>query len=450
MKKKRFLIVGGGGRESSFASRLIEDSAVYAVISHRNPGIVECVAESGGEYLVGDVNDPAVVCRFAREHAIDYAFVNADACLANGVVDELLEHDIKAIGGTRAASRIEWDKVYSIGVMQAVCPEFTPYHRVVSGPQELQDAIADFRQRNLPVVVKPQGLTGGKGVKVMPIHLETYDHCIEYANELLAGRPEEQVLLVEKLEGIEFTVMGITDGRNLVMAPASYDYPFRLEDDLGPGTGGMGCFTAGENRLPFMDEGDWQQCEIIMSRVIERMAAEQLGFNGVLNGGFFKTRQGIRFMEFNGRFGDPEGLNILMLLKGSFSAVLEDIWHQRLAAGNLEFSTQASVIKYLVAQEYPEASAEAIDFAVDERGIEDMGAQLLYASCENTGAGQYRTLRKSRVLAVGALADEIEDAAELVNRAIRQHVAGPLEFRPDIGSRQNLEKLRRQAAGLAP
>ena len=159
----------------------MEDTRLYAVMEHENPLIADCVRQSGGEYTVGDPNDPAVVAAFAREHSIDYAFVNADQPLANGVVDALLGNGLRAIGGTREAARIEWDKVYSIETMRRVCPEFTPFYRVVSNAGELKEAMLEFESRGLGVAVKPQGLTGGRGVKVMPEHLPTYRDCTGYA-----------------------------------------------------------------------------------------------------------------------------------------------------------------------------------------------------------------------------------------------------------------------------
>ncbi len=355
MNKKKFLIVGSGGRESAFAMRLAEEKdhiQLYAVINHKNPLIIDCVIQSGGRYVVGDANDPQIVLDFVKEHAIDYTFVSADQPLANGVIDILLDNNFKAIGGTKEATRIEWDKVYSIQMMQKVCPEFTPFYKVVSNIEELNDVISEFESRGFNVVVKPQGLTGGKGVKVMPEHLSTYQDCIDYASFLLTKNPNDEVLLVEKLNGIEFTIMGITDGEHLVVSPASYDYPFRHEDDLGAGTGGMGCFTNSEKRLPFMSDKDLDDCRFIMQKIINEMRSKDLFFNGVINGGFFKTQNGIKFMEFNGRFGDPEGLNILSILEGSFSELLIHIWNKTLSEDVVSFIKKASVTKYLVAKEY--------------------------------------------------------------------------------------------------
>lgn len=439
---RKFLIVGRGGRESAFALKLIEDAILYAVSGHENPTITDSVRQSGGAYLIGNANDPEVVLNFTKKHEVDIVFVSADEPLANGVVDVLLENNIKAVGATRDAARIEWDKIYSMEMMQEICPQFTPFYRVVSRQDELQESVQTFINKNLQIAVKPQGLTGGKGVKVMPEHLQTYQDAIEYAAKLLKDNPAEKVLLVEKLQGIEFTIMGLTDGENLVLSPASYDYPFRYEDDLGAGTGGMGCFTAAEKTLPFMDKEDLRDCKDIMQKIIDNMRRKNLPFNGVLNGGFFKTSKGIKFMEFNGRFGDPEALNVLSVLQGSFAELLKNIYEKNINEQNVRFIKKASVVKYLVAKEYPDKSDVSVKFTVDEESIKAMGINLYFASCIRTGEGRYETLKKSRVVALGAVSETIENASDMINEAIQKYVAGNLEYRRDIGAKKSLDKLQ--------
>lgn len=439
--KKKFLIVGSGGRESAFAVKLVEDTKLYAIMAHENPTIKKCVSVSGGKYTIDNPNDPNSVLEFASKNEIDYAFISADEPLANGVVDELLKNDFKAVGGTKEATKIEWDKIYSINMMKKLCPGFTPFYRVATSIREVVDIVGEFESKGKPVVVKPQGLTGGKGVKVMPEHLKTYKDCITYASSLFTNRPKEHVLFVEKLEGIEFTIMGITDGKNLILSPASYDYPFRNEGDSGPGTGGMGCFTNREKKLPFMSDEDLENCKHVMQKIIDEISSNGICFKGVINGGFFKTKNGIKFMEFNGRFGDPEGINILSILDGSFSELIIKIWNGGIGEKDAQFIKKSSVIKYLVAKEYPESSEQELEFTIDESAVNKLGVKIFFASCVKTGKQEYRTLKKSRVVAFGATADEISVASDMINTAINNHVIGPLEYRADIGSQQNLEKL---------
>lgn len=440
---KKILLVGGGGREHAFAQALCDHAVVYAIMGHANPGMIDCVEQSGGAYVVDDANDPQKVLKFAQKYPIDIAFVSADTPLSKGVVDILLSHNIAAVGGTQAATQIEWDKIYSIEMMQEVCPEFTPFYRVVSDTQTLHQAIQEFQQKKMQVVVKPQGLTGGKGVKVMPEHLSDYSEALSYASELLSANMGEQVLLVERLQGIEFTIMGLTDGVNLVLCPATYDYPFRLENDQGPGTGGMGCFSDSGHKLPFMSEQHWQDCQSIMQGIIEQMRQNQLDFKGVLNGGFFLTAKGIRFMEFNGRFGDPEAINIMGILQSPLADVITDMWEQRLSDNQVHFSAKASVVKYLVAKEYPNKSPEALNFTLDEAGLAQLGVRIIYSSCVRDGVS-YQTLKSSRVVALMALADTVSEAAQTLNQAIERCVSGALEYRSDIGSVENLKKIQSQ------
>ena len=434
-----FLIAGAGGREAAFAELLSRGARLHAVMAHENPQIADCVRRSGGRYLVGDADDPGTVLGFAKQSAPDYAFVNADQPLANGVVDELIGAGFRAVGATRAASRIEWDKAYSMELMREACPEHTPFYRTVSDESELAAALSEFESRRLQVVVKPQGLTGGKGVKVMPEHLPTYADCSRYASEILRGRGEK-ALLVERLDGPEFTIMGLTDGRHLVVSPASYDYPFRFEGDAGPGTGGMGCFTAPGMRLPFMSAQDLDDCTGIMQRIIDRLREAGTPFTGVLNGGFFKTARGIRFMEFNARFGDPEGLNVLSVLETPLAEAVARMWDGTLSEGSVRFSGRASVSKYLVAREYPDPSPAPVRFRLDAAAAEAEGVRVFFASCVKAG-GEYETLRKSRVAAFCATSETVEGASSSVDSAIENHFEGNLEYRRDIGSAENLRGL---------
>lgn len=440
---EKFLIVGSGGREAAFARRLADDVIVYAVLHHENPSITKYVTRTGGTYIVSSADDPKTIVEFAKLHDVDYVFVNADLPLANGVVDALLQEGIKAIGGTKDAARIEWDKIYSIELLQKKCPRFTPFYMTATNYDELDLAVAEFQRRGLKLAVKPKGLTGGKGVRIMPEHLPTYNDCTDYARTLIDR--DGHVLLVERLDGIEFTVMGFTDGNNMILAPASYDYPFRHEDDHGPGTGGMGCFTASEMRLPFMSISDMDDCHAAMKAVIDELRARRTPLCGILNGGFFKTRNGIKFMEFNSRLGDPEGINILSVLNGSFSALLKQLWHGTLSEKSVSFAQKATVVKYMVASEYPDPSPESYSFIVDADAVSKTGVETFFASCVRTGPDTYKTLKKSRVVAFGAVSDDVDTASDMIDSAIRQHMVSDLQYRRDIGSKSSLEKLEKTA-----
>lgn len=435
-----FLVVGQGGRESAFAQCLEGDSRVFAIMAHENPSIAQCVQNSGGAFAIGNPSDADFMLKFIKEHQINYAFINADGPLSDGVVDALEQGGAAAIGPSREGARLEWDKVYSMQVMHRLYPEFTPRYQVITHEKDIAEALEEFARDGLEVVVKPQGLTGGKGVKVMGEHLADNQEAEAYIRELLTGRESEQVLLVEKLQGMEFTIMGLTDGRDCAFAPATYDYPYRYDSDKGPGTGGMGCFTNNCNALPFMTDEHYQQCAQIMQGVVDDMTARDLLFNGVINGGFFLTPDGIRFMEFNARFGDPEGMNVLSVLQTPFSEVLKAFYHKTLGQLRLEFAPRASVVKYLVSPTYPGAGA-AIDFELPADAYAEAGVQLYFSAARATGAGHYQTVSSSRVVALGCTAESIAEAGAHLNQCLEKYHSGVLEYRADIGTRTELDRL---------
>ena len=159
--------------------RMSEHSSLFAFVGHENPSILLAAARSGGGHVVGDVCDPAAVAAYARAMEIDLAMVSADEPLAAGVVDALLAQGTRAVGPTRSGAEIEWNKAFARELLAEVAPEACPMLRVVTSPAELDAAMAAFGPR--PVAVKPSGLTGGKGVKVMGPHLSDHAAARRYA-----------------------------------------------------------------------------------------------------------------------------------------------------------------------------------------------------------------------------------------------------------------------------
>src|SRR3984893_12343783 len=263
----RTMIVGNGGRESALALRMAEHSAVHAFMGHANPSLVRHTGASGGSHVTGDVCNPRAVAAFARACEVDVAMVSADEPLAAGVVDALLAQGTRAVGPTRAGAEIEWNKAFARSLLSEVAPEAVPMLCVVREAAEVDGAIASFD--GAPLAVKPSVLTGGKGVKVMGPHLDSHADARDYALSLLAHlKPDESVLIEEKIIGAEFTIQAISDGRTVLFPPSTYDYPFRFDGDEGPGTGGMGSLSMAGPTLPFMTHAHYQQAGSIVQRII--------------------------------------------------------------------------------------------------------------------------------------------------------------------------------------
>ena len=440
LARVRTMIVGHGGRESALALRMAEHSELHAFLGHANPTILRHTEASGGSHALGDVCDPAAVAAFARAREVDLAMVSADEPLAAGVVDALLAQGTSAVGPTRAGAEIEWNKAFARGLLAEVAPEALPLLRVVREPREVDEALAFFGET--PVAVKPSGLTGGKGVKVMGPHLADHGEAREYARSLLArGASGESVLIEEKITGAEFTIQAISDGKTVVFPPATYDYPYRFDGDQGPGTGGMGSLTVAQPLLPFMSMRHYEQACAVIEGVIERLARDGRHFTGVMNSGFFATADGIKVIEFNARFGDPECMNIMSLLDGSWPAAMEQICAGRLAAEDVPLREEASVVLYLVSPDYALRRGGPYEFTLDEQGLEQEGCHVFFSSAVRVSRERFRTVGTSRAVALATTAPALETAhARLSGAAASVPV---LEWRREVGDAGYLAGLSR-------
>jgi phosphoribosylamine---glycine ligase len=423
---------------------MAEHSELHAFMGHENPSIVRHAAGSGGSHATGDVCDPQLVAAFARAKEIDLAMVSADEPLAAGVVDALLAQGTRAVGPTRAGAEIEWNKVFARSLLAEVAPEAVPVLRVVSEPHELHEAIESFG--STPVAVKPSGLTGGKGVKVMGPHLGSHEEAREYALSLLArGKPGERVLIEEKILGAEFTIQAISDGRTVLFPPATYDYPYRYDGDEGPGTGGMGSLSVAEPTLPFMTPRHYEQACSIIGQVIERLSREGRRFTGVMNSGFFATADGVKVIEFNARFGDPECMNIMSLFSGNWPEVMERMSSGTLSEGDVPLAEEASLVLYLVSPDYALRAGGPYEFSLHEERIRDAGCHVFFASAVDLGDDLYRTVGTSRAVALATTAPTLQGARERVVQSAAS--VGVLEWRRDVGDEDYLDGLCELVAG---
>jgi phosphoribosylamine--glycine ligase len=409
---------------------MAEHSELHAFVGHENPSIVRHAVESGGGHAVGDVCDAQAVAAFALEREIDIAMVSADEPLAAGVVDALLAQGTRAVGPTSAGAEIEWNKTFARSLLAEVAPEASPLLHVARDRREVEEAIAAFG--SVPVAVKPPGLTGGKGVKVMGPHLASHADARDYAVSLLeSGKGVEGVHIEEKIVGAEFTIQAISDGRSVVFPPATYDYPFRYDGDEGPGTGGMGSLSMPTTTLPFMSTEHYETACSIIERVISRLAEKGRHFTGVMNSGFFATAEGVKVIEFNARFGDPECMNIMSLFKGSWPAVMEQIAAGSLTAEDVPLREEASLVLYLVSPDYALRSGPAYEFSLDRRAIEAAGCHVFFSSAVQVSEDIYRTVGTSRAVALATTAPTLEQArARVVGCAASVPV---LEWRRDVG-----------------
>jgi phosphoribosylamine--glycine ligase len=413
----KVLLVGEGAREHIIAEKLAAGAELYAVMSRKNPAIARLCKK----YWIANTTDAAAVAN-AADVAADLVFASPDAVLAAGVTDALVHKGMAAASPLKAAARIEWDKGFMRSLMARHKIAGLPKHRVVKDDAE---AVATIKEYGM-VAVKPLGLTGGKGVKVSGDHFKSMEEKFAYAQELIAK--DGSVLIEEKLIGEEFTLQAFCDGSALAFMPPVQDHKRAFVGDLGPNTGGMGSYSTGR-LLPFMVEPDLEKAQGIMQHVIGSMKKEGVPFTGVLYGQFIITGDGPKVIEFNSRFGDPEAMNVLALLRTPLPEVF-----QSMAQGKLvrpEFANHCTVVKYLVPQGYPGKSLADAEITVDGAALTKTGASAYYASVYEKEGKIYTTgSRAIGMLGVGATLAEAEAIAEKGCKC----VAGPVWHRHDIGT----------------
>ncbi|ABN56933.1 MULTISPECIES: phosphoribosylamine--glycine ligase [Methanoculleus] len=418
----KVLVVGGGGREHAITRALScnSDTKIFSVMARKNPGI----ARLSERVLLEKETNIEKVIPFATNCGVDAAVIGPEAPLEAGIVDRLEAAGIPSLGPTRAAARIETDKAFCRRLMErhgiAGCPEY----RVCRDPEEARRFIESY---DGDLAVKPIGLTGGKGVRIMGEHVDVAG-AVEYAREIGGS-----VVLEERLVGEEFTLQAFVDGEHLIPMPLVQDHKRAYEGDVGPNTGGMGSYSLADHMLPFVSRRDYEKALRIMTDTVAAMRAEGTPYRGILYGQFMNTREGPKVIEFNARFGDPEAMNVLSLLESDFAGIVGHIIEGDLAPSHVRFAKKATVCKYLVPEGYPDAPR-----ANEPLTLGDYGDALLYYASVEERDGTLHTLT-SRTLAFVGRGETLEEAEAIAEKAASS-VSGSVFHRRDIGTPEILEK----------
>ncbi|PYT06445.1 MAG: phosphoribosylamine--glycine ligase, partial [Acidobacteria bacterium] len=299
------MVVGGGGREHAIVEALHRSRAeIYAAMANQNPGI----RRRSKDVLLVDVTAVDHIVEWASERRAELAVIGPEAPLEKGIADALEKAGIPTVGPTREAAQLETNKEFTRTLMRdhgiPGCPPFWAFDDAASFEEFVERSDFEF-------VIKPLGLTGGKGVRVWGDHFSTKADALAYGKEILTkqigGVP--RFLVEEKLVGEEFSLQALCDGHALVPSPLAQDHKRAYEGDKGPNTGGMGSYSDADHRLPFVTRQDFEGALETMRKTVAAMAARGTPFKGILYGGFMATKDGPKHLEFNVRFADPESMN---------------------------------------------------------------------------------------------------------------------------------------------
>lgn len=443
---ERVLIVGSGAREHALAASLARSPQTPELLcfsNARNPGI-EALCLS---YGIGSTTDANAVTTFASTQKVTLAIIGPEAPLAAGIADALWAAGTPTVGPTKSLARLESSKGFTRALLARYDLPGNPWFaRFGPSAHELVRASGFLHTWADRHVIKDDGLAGGKGVKVCGDHLHSIADSLGFCHELVsAGRP---FVIEEKLEGEEFSLLSFTDGSTVRHMPAVQDHKRAYEGDLGPNTGGMGSYTQADGSLPFLRAQDIHAAQSLNEQVVAALAREcNEPYRGILYGGFMATADGIRLIEYNARFGDPECLNLLSLLRSDLLAICQAIVQGTLAQAPIEFSPDASVCKYLVPDGYPDTPRKGDRVDVPQnmpRGVQVLLGAVDMVQGELVATGS-RTLG---VVATGPTVAQAEAACE----SVIANMQGPFFHRADIGTAhalarrvEHMQQIRRQA-----
>ena len=410
---KKVLVIGSGGREHAIVYQLSRSAQVEKIYcAPGNAGIAqlaECVAISD--------TDVEQLLAFARAHQIDLCVVGPEASLAAGVADAFRVADIPVFGHSKAATQIESSKEFAKQLM-------AKYHMPTAAYRSFADydeAIGYVRSRNTyPTVLKYDGLAAGKGVVIAQNEAEA-DNTLR---DMLVGEAfgKGKVVIEDFLQGPEFSFMAFVDHNRVYPMPLSQDHKRAYDGDKGPNTGGMGAYTP----LPFIsaEEEQWAK-EHILQAVADAMVKEGKPLTGVLYGGLMKTADGIKVIEFNARFGDPETEVVLPLLKTDAFTVFHAI-ATGVILDNIAWHQQATVGVVLASKGYPGAYTKGAEIT----GTDSFDGLILHMGTKYQD-GKLLT-NGGRVLMCIAHGDDVRQAQKKVYAEIEKIHCTNLFYRKDI------------------
>lgn len=422
------LLIGKDARTDAIAaacSASPQRPRIFGLAEMPIPGLVEKCEHL---FVVPSLVDLSILEAIVREVQPDLAIIGPEEPLAAGYTDRLRELGVPVFGPSQRLARIESSKAWARDLLRRYDIPGNPGYKVFGSTDGLRTYLEELQA----FVVKPDGLTAGKGVRVFGEHLHSIDEAFDYATEVLEAHG--QVQIEEKLEGEEFSLQTITDGTTVIHCPLVQDHKRAYEGDQGPNTGGMGSYSCADFSLPFLEPSDVREAQLITERVIEALA-DDTGepYTGVLYGGFMATRDGVRLIEYNSRFGDPEAMNVLPLLRADFVDLCFAAATGDLARVEYEFEAKATVCKYVVPESYPAPSPGPRTIVVPKEQRAAKSVRWYWAACRQEG--DHVLMTSSRAGAFVGIGDSLAEAERAAEHAAQDlaELSGGVRHRADIG-----------------
>lgn len=416
----KVLIVGSGGREHAIAKKIaLSPKLSKLYLAPGNAGMMDC-----GECINISVSDFEGLASFAKQEKIDLTIVGPDDPLVGGIVDVFQAHDLRVFGPSKAAAVIEGSKAFSKELMKKYKIPTAAYE-VFDKPQE---AIAYLHNARFPIVLKADGLALGKGVLICQSLEEAVRGVKAIMEDKQFGSSGDKLVIEEYMIGREVSVLAFCDGTHILPMTSAQDHKRAKDGDQGLNTGGMGTFSPS----PFYTKEIDEYChKNIYQPTMDAMKAEGRDFVGILFVGLMLTEDGVKVLEYNARFGDPEAQVVLVRMKNDLIDICEACIDGRLNEIELIFEENAAVCVILASEGYPEYYEKG--FAI--QGLEVFeGKEDYYAFHAGTKRfGDTIVTNGGRVLGITAKGINLKEARKKAYEATEWVTFENKYMRQDIG-----------------
>ena len=415
------LIVGGGGREHALAWKIAQSPKVTALFcAPGNPGTAQVATNVNLQ-----ADDLDGLLQFALDQSIDLTVVGPEQPLVLGLADRFQEKRLKVFGPSAQAAQLEGSKAFSKNLMQKYGIPTAAYAAF-----DHADAARAYLKGKGPQVVKADGLAAGKGVFVCADEAEAVDAIRRIMNDKIFGESGNRIIIEERLEGQEVSLLAFTDGTTVLPMEVAQDHKPAFDGDTGPNTGGMGACSPAPVFTPELKQ---QVIDRVMLPAVNGMRAEGIPYQGVLYAGLMITADGPKVLEFNARFGDPETQPIMMRMDSDIVPVLEACANGTLDTCSLEWKPGAAVCVVMASEGYPGSYDKGRPISGLDQADSLPGVSVFHAGTKQDG--DIIVTNGGRVLGVTALGGNVQMAIVKAYQAVGKIKWPGVHYRTDIGQK---------------
>ena len=411
------LVIGSGGREHALAWKIAQSLKAEKIFCSPGNAGMELM---GCECVNIAATDAQNLVTFAKKNKIDFAVIGPDAALEAGVADAFAEANIPAFGPTRAAAIIEYSKVFS--------KQFMKRHGIPTATyasfSNFDAACKHVENGSFPIVVKADGLAAGKGVIICTNATEAYNALHQIMNDKTFGASGNSVVIEEYLEGSELSILAFCDGKTIIPMESAQDHKRAYDNDEGPNTGGMGTFSPSHI---YTDSVKKECLENIFLPTVKGLTSEGIVFKGIIFFGLMLTKNGVKVIEYNARFGDPETQVVLPRLKSDLLDIMIACTNGTLDKITMEWDENAAACVVLASKGYPGKVEDGVPIS----GLSSSTSIIFHAGTKLTGTEIITA--GGRVLGIVGRGSTVAGAANDAYNAVKSISFEGMHFRTDIG-----------------